>query len=97
MKKMKKMKASLSRHQGSETPVLIEEVDAADENADTSDNESGEEIVLLETEAELSEHDCSDIGSNSPPIKKSKLDEITDFVNLAKTSQKVKLGEIQGA
>ena len=46
-------------------------MDGADENADTSDNESGEDIVLLETEAELSEHDCSDIGYNYPPIKKS--------------------------
>ena len=91
------MKASLSRHQGSEAPVLSDEVDGADENADTSDNESGEDIVLLETESELSKNDCSDIGSKSPQIKMSKLDEITDFVNLAKTSQKVKLGEIQGA
>ena len=94
LKKMKKIKASLNRHQGSEAPVLSEEAAGANENADTSDNESGEDIVLLETEAELSEPAYSDTGYNSPPSKKSKLDEITDFVNQAKTSQKVNLGEV---
>ena len=77
------MKASLTRNQAPQevtipdeaTTVSIETV-CANENADTSDNESGDDIVLLETEADLSDHEFSDTiqESSTPPCKKSKLD-----------------------
>ena len=87
LKKMKKMKALLIRNQAntvalppdSSDKAASQEVDDDNENIDPADTDIGDDIVLLETEADFSDIECSDTVQepSSPPNKKSKLDEIT--------------------